>query len=151
SYDEPLTIAVGCKTEKEGKNEYIKLYSFDEKKKDFVSIGGINEYHTLSVTDVEFSDQLGRDYLLLASTSVDKSLNIWKIKLDYKIELLFADIKMSYQNIFHYQYNKPLWRVSWNSLGIYLAASSEDRVPIIFRKLAGDKFIKYEVESSSSS
>lgn len=82
-YD-PQTLVVGCYYDKEKKNnnELIQIYGYSDTKKEYVLLEKLIE-HTDSITDVQWASQFGRSYHMIASSSKDGKVIIWKINLDY--------------------------------------------------------------------
>lgn len=77
-------MVVGCYYDKEKKNnnELIQIYGYSDNKKEYVLIEKLVG-HTDSITDVQWASQFGRSYHMIASSSKDGRVIIWKVYLDY--------------------------------------------------------------------
>lgn len=75
---------VGCYFDKEKKNnnDLIQIYAYSDSKKEYVLIEKLIG-HTDSVTDVQWASQFGRSYHMIASSSKDGTVIIWKVFLEY--------------------------------------------------------------------
>lgn len=75
---------VGCYYDKEKKNdnELIQIYAYSDSKKEYVLLEKLIG-HTDSITDVQWASQFGRSYHMIASSSKDGKVIIWKVFLEY--------------------------------------------------------------------
>jgi len=89
TFDNPSFI-VGCYYDQKKGNikDLLQIYIYNEKQKDYIN--AVNLYsengHKNNIVDVEWAPQLGRSFHLIATSSVDKKLIIWKLKFIYPIE-----------------------------------------------------------------
>ncbi|MCQ2819761.1 MAG: hypothetical protein MJ252_21055, partial [archaeon] len=79
SPEDIIIIAVGCK----GSSECIKFY-YDNKKNDYIDLKTSikNEEKNINIKDIQFCEQMAKDYMILASISSDNKLDIWKIEIN---------------------------------------------------------------------
>lgn len=146
SLDEPTTIAVGCKENNDSQG-YIKIFCYDDYRQNYILIGSLKDGHKSGINDLEFAEQMGRSYMLLASVSNDKRIIIWKITLIYTYDNdKYSNINMKYEKILDDISSSPVWRVSWNNTGIYLAVASEEKTPLVYRKDGSEHFIKLDIK-----
>lgn len=77
-------MVVGCYFDKDKKNnnELIQIYGYSDIKKEYVLLEKLVN-HNDSITDVQWAAQFGRSYHMIASSSKDGKVIIWKIHLDY--------------------------------------------------------------------
>ena len=141
SLRDPQTLVVGSKKDcnklNDGKAQLIQIFWYNESKKEYMLASNL-EGHSDTVTDVEWVKTHGRDYHLIASTSLDKKVIIWKVDLLLvKNNQHVNEIKIKYQQILNYKHEQTLWRLSWNNNGMMLSVKGEDRKPLIFWNVKG--------------
>ena len=167
-----LTIVIGCKINKKekekdineiniikkdnynnniknnvkNKNSLLKLILF--KKKSF-KIQSINDFsHKNDITDVDWANQNGRNYHMICSTSKDGKFIIWEINLFEKEKINEDDNFFTYEKIFEFNHDKPLWRCSFNESGIMASCIDEDGETFSFLKISKNKFIKLDIQKT---
>lgn len=65
--------------------------------------------HTDTVTDVEWAPQFGRSFHLIATSSLDKSVIIWKVELKYEYNNDHYDnISVKYEKIFTHKHDSQV-------------------------------------------
>lgn len=67
--------------------------------------------HTDSVTDCQWAPVFGRSYHLIASCSLDKSVKIWKVELNYNNIANsegFDNIQINYSLMFNHEHDIPV-------------------------------------------
>lgn len=105
-YD-PQTLVVGCYYDgnKNNINELIQIYGYSDTKKEYVLLTCLDSNgHTDSITDVQWAAQFGRTYHMIATSSKDGKIIIWKILLEYDYANdHFDNISVKYSKF--YQYN----------------------------------------------
>ena len=168
SDSDQLTIVIGCKKCKEEindngiindtdknninsnisinsnylRNDLIKIIWYKNNTK-FI-IQSINECnHKDDITDVDWSNQNGRDYHMICSTSKDGKFIIWEINLFQENNNM--NNFFSSKNIFEFEHIKPLWRCSFNDTGIFASCIDEDGETFIFLKTGRNKFVKLDI------
>lgn len=84
---DPQTLAVGCycSPKKDNRKDLIQIFAYVDSKKEYVNLLSFEESHDDTITDVEWAPQFGRSFHLLATSSLDKSVIIWKLDLKYDI------------------------------------------------------------------
>ena len=60
----------------------IQIYGYSDNKKEYVLLEKLVG-HNDSITDVQWASQFGRSYHMIASSSKDGKVIIWKVYLDY--------------------------------------------------------------------
>ena len=167
-----LTIVIGCKINKKekekdineiniikkdnynnntknnvkNKNSLLKLILF--KKKSF-KIQSINDFsHKNDITDVDWANQNGRNYHMICSTSKDGKFIILEINLFEKEKINEDDNFFTYEKIFEFNHDKPLWRCSFNESGIMASCIDEDGETFSFLKISKNKFIKLDIQKT---
>jgi hypothetical protein len=104
---DPQTLVVGCYSdnEKNNINELLQIYGYNDIKKEYVLLDCLNSGHKDTITDVQWANKFGRSYHLIASSSKDGKVIIWKVNLKYDvINDLFDNIKLQYEKIYEYQH-----------------------------------------------
>lgn len=145
---DPQTLVVGCLLEgnKGNKGHLLQIFSFNEGKKEYSLIACLEGGHNNNITDVEWASQFGRSFHLIASTSLDMKLIIWKIDLGFEKKAQhFDDIKITYSILYEYKHNKPLWRLSWNISGSLVSVIDEDGKVLVFKKISKESFEKFDI------
>ena len=163
------TIVIGCKKNKEennnnkninnnldntkalslnktfsdsGNKNLLKLVWFKDNNKGIIQ--SINNCeHEDDITDVDWSNQNGRTYHMICSTSKDGKFIIWEINLfQDKNE---TNIFFSYKKIFEFIHTKPLWRCCFNESGIIASCIDENGDTFTFLKTGKNKFVKLDI------
>lgn len=68
-----------------------------------------NNGHTDTVTDVEWAPQFGRSFHLIATSSLDKQLIIWKVNIRFEQNNdHFENISIKYEKIFSHTHDSPV-------------------------------------------
>ena len=82
---DPQTLVVGClyDEKKNNKDDLVQIYAYVESKKEYCLIDTLNDSHSNSITDVEWAPQFGRSYHMIATSSSDKQVIIWRLNLKY--------------------------------------------------------------------
>jgi WD40 repeat protein len=77
---------VGCHYDarKDNKSDLIQIYAYSDQKKEYTYMTNLTG-HSDTVTDCQWAPQFGRSFHMIASSSLDKSLRIWRIDLQYEI------------------------------------------------------------------
>jgi WD40 repeat protein len=143
SFD-PQSLIIGCKINKnnidESKCNLLQILTFNEYKKQF-NIHKLEGCHFNDITDVEWATQFGRNYHLIASTSLDMKLVVWEVNLIIEKKMRYFDeTKIKYIPVFIYHHNKPLWRCSFNKNGQFLSCIDDNGKVILFQKNGRSKF-----------
>lgn len=83
---DPQTLIVGCyyDAKKDNKKDLVQIFAYVDSKKEHLNIASF-EGHTDTITDVEWAPQFGRSFHLLATSSLDKKIIIWKVDLKYEM------------------------------------------------------------------
>ncbi len=100
---DPETIVVGCyyDQKKNNVNDLIQIYAYNDSKKEYVLSTNLSNGHSDTVTDVEWAPQFGRSFHLIATSSLDKKIIIWKVDLRYdRNNDHFENISIKYEKIF---------------------------------------------------
>ncbi len=109
---DPQTIVVGCYYDhkKNNLNDLVQIFAFNDTKKDYVLIANlIIDGHTDTVTDVEWAPQFGRSFHLIATSSLDKNIIIWKVDLKYDYNNdHFDNISVKYEKIFKHKHDSQV-------------------------------------------
>jgi len=78
---------------------------YNEKQKDYLNV--VNLYsensHKNSIIDVEWAPQLGRSFHLIATSSIDKKLIIWKLKINETTCNNDDKFSVKYEEIFNFE------------------------------------------------
>ena len=162
------TIVIGCKKNKEennknsintidnnnktlslnktlsnsGNKNLIKIVWFKDNNKGIIQ--SINDSgHEDDITDVDWSNQNGRAYHMICSTSKDGKFIIWEINLFQ--EKNETNNFISYKKIFEFIHSKPLWRCCFNESGIIVSCIDEDGDTFTFLKTGKNKFVKLDI------
>ena len=63
----------------------IQIYAYADSKKEYVFLTDLNNIngHKDTITDIEWCNQFGRTFHLIASSSIDKTMKIWKSEFTY--------------------------------------------------------------------
>lgn len=143
SFD-PQSLVIGCKIQKdnieESKCNLIQILTYNEYKKQF-NIHKLEGCHNNSITDIEWANRFGRNYHLIASTSLDMKLVVWEVKfITEKKTRNFDEINIQFQPIFIFNHDKPLWRCSFNNSAQYLSCIDENGKVFLFLKSERSKF-----------
>ncbi len=108
-YD-PQTLVVGCYYDKDKKNlnELIQIYGYSDVKKEYILLENLTkDGHEDSITDVQWASQFGRSYHMIASSSKDGKIIIWKVYLNYEYNNEhFDNISVKYQKMYEYVHAK---------------------------------------------
>jgi WD40 repeat protein len=82
---DPQTLVVGCHYDpkKDNKNDLIQIYAYSDQKKEYTFMHYLTG-HTDTVTDCQWAPQFGRSFHLIASCSLDKTLRIYRVDLQYE-------------------------------------------------------------------
>ncbi len=105
---DPQTLIVGClfDAKKNNKNDLVQVYAYVDSKKEYCLIDTFENGHTDSITDVEWAPQFGRSFHLVATSSVDHQVIIWK--LDLKFDVVnehFENISVKKEKLFEFKHN----------------------------------------------
>ena len=103
---DPQTLVVGCYYDKEKNNakELIQIYGYSDTKKEYVLLNTLVG-HTNSITDVQWAPQFGRSYHMIASSSLDGKVIIWKVMVDYDFHNeQFDNISVKTSIMFEYKH-----------------------------------------------
>jgi nucleoporin SEH1 len=103
--------------------ELIQLWSYSEENKEWVK-RDVGRGHDATVTDVDWSPVIGRQYHLIASCSLDRKVIIWRVDDDF---CLTAAHTLS-------GHSERVWRVCWDMFGTSLSSTSEDGVVIVWQR-----------------
>ena len=164
------TIVIGCKKNKEEKNSInkdnnninknnktlslnktlggsgnknlLKLVWFKDNNKGIIQ--SINDCsHEDDITDVDWSNQNGRSYHMICSTSKDGKFIIWEINLFQ--EKNDTNNFFNHKKIFEFIHSKPFWRCCFNESGIIASCIDEDGDTFTFLKTGKNKFVKLDI------
>jgi WD40 repeat protein len=121
---------VGCyfDPKKNNLNDLVQIFAFNDTKKDYVLISNLLNGHTDTVTDVEWAPQFGRSFHLIATSSLDKSIIIWKVDLKYDFNNDHYDnISVKYENIFTHKHDSQVKSINFIKIrfGDYLGIFQE--------------------------
>lgn len=79
--------------------------------------------HQQGIHDVAWANNMGRSYHLIATTSRDRTLRIWKLTL--RESQFQYDVKQ--MAMLHHD-NAEVWKVEWNVTGTMLSSSGDDGI-----------------------
>ena len=133
-------------------NNLLKIFLFTKiKNSESTIIIDISNEHSDDITDVKWCNQNGRDYHLIASTSLDMKLIIWKINIDYTKDFYldeYNDIKIKYEKIFEFKnsFNLPLEKCSFNNIGNLLSCIDKKGNIFVFFKTGKTEFKKINIK-----
>ena len=133
-------------------NNLLKIFLFKKvKNSESEIIKDISNEHLDDITDVKWCNQNGRDYHLIASTSLDMKLLIWKINIDYIKDFYldeYNDIKIKYEKIFEFKnsFNLPFEKCSFNNIGNLLSCIDKKGNIFVFFKTGKTEFKKINIK-----
>jgi len=73
-------------SKKQNKDSLIQIFVYADSKKEYIFLTYLKHDkggHTDTITDIEWCNQFGRTFHLIASCSIDGSMKIWKLDLTY--------------------------------------------------------------------
>lgn len=103
---DPQTLVVGClfDKKKDNKNDLVQLYAYVDSKKEYILVESFGDGHLDSITDVEWAPQFGRSFHLIATSSSDGKLIIWKVDLKFDVvNEHFENISVKKEKLFIHQ------------------------------------------------
>jgi len=84
---DPQTLVVGCyfDNKKNNSSDLVQVFAYIDSKKEYQHIFSFDDGHSDTVTDVEWAPQFGRSFHLIATCSLDKTVMIWKVDINYDV------------------------------------------------------------------
>ena len=94
---EPPMLAIGCADRSNSKPPESYLQIWIEVDNKFINSKEVPEKHYCkSITDVAWAPFIGRAFHMLATTSEDKNLSLWKVKTKIKEDGKWSSLKVEF-------------------------------------------------------
>lgn len=107
------SLVVGCyyDPKKDNRDELIQIFVYSEMKKDYIfncSLKNSENGHKDTVTDVEWCNQFGRTFHMVATSSIDKTMKIWRLDINYQSNEVNDNTVIKYEIIHNFTSNSPV-------------------------------------------
>jgi len=98
----------------------VKIWEYNEAYRKWMPIDTLVG-HTGAIHDICWAPNMGRPYHLIATSSKDRRLKIWKVIINQEKQKVESKEVASFDD-----HHAEVWRVEWNVTGTILASSGDD-------------------------